>query len=620
MNSYKFNDFWSPATISVPNKAEMVNYEDLEEIYTEYKKKYGGEFELTFDEDSCCNDSSTLTLEHILQWNVAFTYLPQGDGPILREVLRRNVHLDNILDKVDEEFKDKMPHPTEHFRVWLKNDFQWPEQCSDVMKNQEFKDLENERKKTMSKEMKAKVHIIPVGDKRVKAFTKLNLKVSAEVCEDVEHRTRYFRDHYGGSRDHPCLYCSLNYPCHGCGKKYPVSKFVEVNDDDSFRTKTKEGLDKAGVWDWRCCGSVTKELGLHLCSACGVSHIVHRKREIKQQRKDIKSSELAEQKLVQTQYHYDQEIVKLDRSNKEDKKKITQLNRSLKKSKENAENKKTRAERPRYQKLAVRGGGFKGNYIQMRILQGGQPAQFQSDDCQDPQIQQFFWVKEDGNDVFVTDREPGKNGQKKSNGCSKVNRKRIHQEKETLKEIEVAFKEMEEEEKQARQEAEQEAYRKRERKDIYVRKEIQKKFQNWIDTKGVNYRTVLTLQEELDSYVRYGETWYSSPSEFERAMTDYRHGPLANFGQSLRTKMRKFDTLEEYIKQTNEDKEDLRLYGRVMRIDKICTSFEREEDKLHKTQEVIKTPEISKLKQTIAEQKRKMAAAREAYNKRQKVV
>jgi len=565
LGSFKIDRFFVHKHAAVTSFAGEVDKYSFDSIYRNFHDKYSGSFEFSRSETDYFVDTTVLTIQGIISWNNSFAEFAKGMLPILREVLLLNSeHVYKLLDKLDVEFAELMPYPTEHFRVWLKNEFHWPEVGGNAMleDNDDIVDMRN----TLSKIERERIRSIADPLSRARALRELKKEKTKKVATSVETRTRFFREHFGGSRQHRCLYCMLNHACHCCGTAYPVSKFVEVDDLEQFRTQTKAGLERAGVWDWRCCGSMVQEVGLHLCNACGLSKMVHRNRKLVQHRKNV-AKYTAATALPTNQ-------IKACRMNKL----------------------RLKAQKPLYDKMPVRGGGYKGQYLQLRIEQGGIPAQEQSPDCTEPCVQQIFW-----GDVLLTERTPGTNGSKKSNGCSQINRKRLRNEKNFSKAMGDAFAEMDKEDETERQRLSKIEQKKMDDKSDYIREQSKEKFQEWSMTIGKTFNRTHTLQELLDDD--------GSPTEFDRASTAFRNGSLSKFRTALRADLTSFDTIEDYLRQKAENAADIAKYGKIINTDKIF-------DNIEKIASTVIAPVA--LMDGIELARKRMATTRDAYVKRQK--
>jgi len=626
---FKLDSFWRQGSLTTRNYAGVINHSGFDQTYYDLYHKYSGEFKFSEKDADFYVDTSVLTELSVVTWNSSFTEFMEGDLPILREILMDNSeHVYTLLDELDLKYKEMVPNPTEHFRVWLKNEFHWPDMGSITVleDNDEFDDIDKKRAMKMAKIVKEQVHTIKDLKERSRVFREVRKKLNVEVCQEVEEHTRYFREHFGGSRKHSCLYCFLNHPCHCCGHEYPVQKFVEIDIDGDFRSHTKDGLERAGVWNWRCGSSMLQEVGLHICRACAFRNMVHRSRGVVQKRKDMKVYAEAQKELSDAQHHLDHSLTTLNPKIKEEKKQITKLKRNVKTLTDKVEKKKIKGKKSLYPKIAVVGGAFKRSYVQLRIEQSGKPVEEQSPDCEDPIIQKFMWVKEGADDIEVTQRIPGKDGAKKTNGCGKMNRKRIKEDKTAKVEIKRALKEM-----AAKKEAEQRKhdlleYKKKEDKDCYIRTEARTKFQKWVTEEGPKYSSVLCRETELRMILDdcYGNQ--SGYSDYERAVQEFRRGELCMFQNKLRNRINEFDTIQDYIKKVEEDADDMRKYGKIIDISKVIGGLEAAEEKQHqgikrarKEEEPEEVKQLSALDRTIAEQKRKMALARAAYEaKKQK--
>ena len=617
--------FRRQGSLTTRNYAGVVNHDGFDQAYYDLYHNYSGEFKFSEKDADFYVGTSVVTESSVVTWNRSFTDFMEGDLPILREILMENSeHVYTLLDELDLKYKELVPNPTEHFRVWLKNEFHWPDMGSITVlgNNEEFDDIDKKRAKKMSKLMKDQVHPIKDMKERSRVFKEVRNKLKVEVSREVEEHTRYYREHFGGSRKHSCLYCFLNHPCHCCGHEYPVQKFMEVDIDGDFRSHTKDGLERAGVWNWRCGSAMLQEVGMHICHACAVRNMVHRSRGVVQKRKDMTLYAEAQKELSDAQHHLDHTT--LNPKIKEEKKQIAKLKRNVKTLTGKVEKKKIKGEKPLYPKIAVVGGAFKRSYVQLRIEQGGKPVEEQSPDCKDPIIQKFMWIKEGVEDIEVTHRIPGKDGVKKTNGCWKSNRKRIKEDKAAMAEIERALKEM-----AAKKEAEQRKqdlleYKKKEDKDFYIQTEARTRFQKWVTEEGPKYSSTLCRQTELRMALDdcYGNTY----SDYERAVQEFRRGELCEFQNKLQNRINKFDTIQDYIKKEEEDANDMRKYGKIIDVSKVIEGLEAAEEKQNrgikrarKEADPEKVKQLSALDRTIAEQKRKMALTRAAYEaKKQK--
>ena len=539
----------------------------------------GDKWSFSTNEDHYHIASKIITEQAIVRWNVCFADLPKGEGYFARDALSQNMaYVETVLGKLDEKFAEDSAQPTRCFRDWLENKFMFPVSTSNAVDNQEsFKQVRRLREKTMEKRMKEEVHSIK-DDRRKKreVFKQVRTEVAQMLCEEMEEMTDDFRTEFGGSRKHACLYCFLNHPCHACGGKYPISKPIPTDGDGKFISATKSGKKYAGRWgdSFGCSTHIVRQSGIHLCHGCLVSSAMYRGRCVKAARKN--------------------------RKNLEEMRKSTDPG-----DLDKADTFENQMKSDPCNKIYVRGGNYIGESLHFKIYQGEKLMVDQPEDCDLSRRHEMTWLKKDGTEVVLADAEQGKNGARKSNGCSKANRERIREDKDAKrrkKREERLAKERAEEERRV---AERLSQRRHDEKAAWSRHEAEKRMDGWWEEARENCSHETTLQERC-----YG----IDESEYERQAERYVGGLRSTFQQRTFNEMSHYETLADFLEKKAEDARDMKKYGRV--IDTSAAAWdtrEAREAKINRDDSSM-LPEIANgLDDGIAAAKKRMFEARANY-------
>jgi len=579
-NEWRFS---SHTCIECDNSAGLCAEDPYGIIRKEWMDRFSGDFEFSTDDDDFRVDSTTITLDAIVMWNVCFADLPDGEGDFARDALNANLSRTNVLlDEIDAKLSEAASHPTRCFRDWLVNKFKSPSRVQSMLGDrEEFSAIEKLRATTTRTRMKNEIHQIKDEEERNKAWRDVKADICQTICEEVEEATEDYRNKFGGSREHACLYCHLNHPCHGCGGNFPVQKFVEANIDGEFTSTTKGGTIYAGRWGGRmgCEKALIRQSGLHLCWSCSCSSALYRKRSIDSHRtklENLRSMKSAPQ------------------SNKM-KARVASLEKLL-------EQKPTP-----YRKIYVKGGINQGQCLQMRVLQGGTLSEEQPKDCTLPITVEMVWEKADGEERVLAKYTPGSNGTKNGNGCSKENRERILEEK-----LRKAFEKREKRIAKETKEAERLSAQRLEGKRLAEK-------QKWVANESVHmdqiwWEEARTKFDQNTSRLELcGGEW---KTEYEREAKRYV-GSKHDVFEALQFKsMSSFDTLGEYLAKKSNDASDIKKYGKIVDMESYMDGKAAEEA-MHSgllSKDPATDPATVALDAAIVVAKKKMADRRAAYN------
>jgi hypothetical protein len=181
------------------------------------------------------------------QWHAMVAGMPSPN--LLRcALMQHELRLKKELEKIDRESNEH--RPTYHFRQWLQNKFYYPSDPKQI-KNSEL----GEHDPTLKEGVE-------------------------EYVRRVRERSQEFRDYFGGSTGHRCGGCERNEPCDVCGERYPLEHFSNKKNSKGFIvTSTKNGKEYIR-WMTRCSNVVMQNIGMHICSSCGLRHTTLRMRQV----------------------------------------------------------------------------------------------------------------------------------------------------------------------------------------------------------------------------------------------------------------------------------------------------------------------------------------------------
>ena len=357
--------------IECDNSAGLCAEDPYGIIRKEWDTRFGGSFRFSENNNDVGTGSSEITVSAILMWNVCFTDLPEGEGDFARDSLKKNMSRTTyLLDEIDAKLTgDVAANPTQCFRDWLDNKFKFPVDVTSIIGELEaFEAIEQLRQSSIRAGVKNGVRSVKSSRERSKARQALREDVAHTVCMEVEEFTEDYRNKFGGSREHACLYCHLNHPCHGCGGNFPVKKFVEANTEGSFTSTTKDGKVYSGRWGGRmgCEKTLVRQSGLHLCWPCACRSALYRRRSVDAHRTRI------------------ERIASMKAKNPTAKRTLNKI-KDLEKALE--------AQPRPFHELIAKGGIYKGQVLQMQVKQGGTLMEEQIKGCDLPIKVEMVWKK-----------------------------------------------------------------------------------------------------------------------------------------------------------------------------------------------------------------------------------
>lgn len=204
----------------------------------------------------------------------------------------------------------------------------------------------------------------------------------------IKEQTMEYRQHFGNSAGHNCGGCARNEPCDICGECYPLTYFSSTNSKGKYVTRASNGREY-NRWPMRCANKLSQSIGLHTCNACGVRYMLFRKRQVelaRKRRQNAHKSALSKLKYQQNMYAFP--------------------------------------------KFTPCGGRWSGIPLRLVTTQNNIPLEHLPQTSADCPITVCV-IREDSKEMLAS-YVPGSNvyGTKKSNGCSKANRKRLRYELE----------------------------------------------------------------------------------------------------------------------------------------------------------------------------------------------
>lgn len=572
--------------MSCPNRAGFVKDDFCSFHRKDWGDRYGKGVKFKFSDksDDFTVNSRILTETAVVGWAVCFADLPEGESYFAR--LAFNCNMENTvleLDRLDKEYGRNMAHPTHAFRTWLDNEFQCPSALNELfrLKKDEFSKIEDCRLKIIQSRIKSEVHSIQCPKEQRLVHRKIVKEVDMDSIGELEQLTVHFRENYGGSREHGCLYCHLNFPCFICGENYPIQKFVSNDLDGNFSTTTKSGKPYSGRWDSGCGSVFVRQSGLHCCLACHTKTSKFRERTINLVR-DKRLNFETEQKKGLT-----------------DKKSL----KKLEKLKIKMEKKELAGPFP---EIFVKAGPFAGEKLQFRVLQGGIPMEKQKKGCLLPRECQMVWKQEAGGEEIVASYIAGEEGNKKDNGCSKANRARISKEIAEKKEIARLLREKEEKEESDRLLAREEVDARQTAKRMWVEREVQKMDHLWLEQARERFTYVHTLADEENGELN---------TEYDREAPRWIHAQRSRLFERLFKKVDRFHNIGDYIAKAAEESADIDKYGRIIDLAVLARLQESEAASLEEEEENPAGDFETVLDKTILAQKRKMEEVRAEYMK-----
>jgi hypothetical protein len=254
--------------------------------------------------------------------------------------------------------------------------------------------------------------------------------------------------------------------------------------------------------------------------------------------------------------------------------------------------------------LVPMGGIFKGETLGLRVTQGDKAMDLQPKDCTLPHTVAMVWSNA-GEENVIYSYTSGKGKAKKSNGCDKVNRKRLHNENAMAKEMDRCFAELDREDEEERIAAERLEDDRRNAKNDWIRVQVLQFERNWLRTKGTTYSQSVSLGDRLNDCLK---------TEFDYAYANFTKEARSTYRNRLCKEVNAFETIEAYLAKQAEYAADLVKYGKVIDTDKIFSRFT-----LLSKEEVETEETRTALDDGIARAKKRMLDARTAYDaKRQK--
>ena len=356
-----------------------------------------------------------------------------------------------------------------------------------------------------------------------------------------ESSSRRYREAFGGNAHRPCLYCSLNVACFGCGASPLASAAKARREVKEAGNRSKERFEfvnkdgpKAGkpfAWSWRCSTALLRESDVHLCNRCGTRLVVY------------KAERVARTRDKQTKALANPENPRL-------------AQRAL-------------ADQNPFPPFVPTGGRYGGLTLQVKIIQNEKETWTMSPEECDPQKREVsIFLLREGNapNVLLCSYTPGQGGAKRHNGQGKTN-KALRQAKEEKEDEDDDHDWIAEGMAAAKEEE-----RRKEQKDqvAYVNQHMAFREAQWDANEGLAYSKDLTVQEHLDF----------TDSAWQRARTTFLYETVPFLRSKLKARIARYASLQLYRQGILERQEDKLSYaGRVIDIESILNDAERRESK-----------------------------------------
>lgn len=239
-------------------------------VFKRYWETYGPKTTWSFgvltDGEEIGEDRATLSQLKIENWHLMGTMFEERDK--LRWVLHQSDEkVMQELDRVDR--KSKVHCPTVEFRSWYENAFYVPLEVS-------------------------KLH----GKANQWCGGRSVTESLEQYAVRIRDQTKEYRAYFGDSTSHRCGGCARNEPCDVCGEAYPLQYYSNKKSaTGAIVTTASNGRDYVR-WQMRCSNKITQEMGLHVCSACGLRNTTYRERQVElaQSRRKRKACSVLAQK------------------------------------------------------------------------------------------------------------------------------------------------------------------------------------------------------------------------------------------------------------------------------------------------------------------------------------